>query len=357
MGASINTGMWIPPEIAMFGRQYVHKWQQKAKTLRTYSTWWQLFYTAAVTSFKWEDLPRGIDARYLESGLFFSGAMALTRRVMDSDIAPWVVARFSMEGQPDIYGNPNTIRMIAGNGQEQWKRHCNDWIKTTANQYSKETKLMVPDAVVCWDSITRLPLFDVIDLACARLAEFDVTVDQHVRANRVPYIVVAPEEGRVNAEKFFNDVDSGQPCLYLAPSAMSQLSIQVLNTGIDYIADKLLNDELKIVSQTYTALGIDNNAAAEKKERVQTAETVANNEQFLLQRMARQRARDEFSERCEEVFGIRPTATWAVPHTWESGAEDEAYQEGLEPFTQAKTSTLMFDTSSSGGDGFGTAQL
>ena len=356
--AALDTGSFIPQEVAMFGKSFTRKWQARCKQFRTYGMWWQLFYTAATTCFRWDGLPEGIDQRWVEQQLFLGGACALTKRVTGSDIAPWVVARFTTKGQLDIYNNPNTIRMISANGRKQWERHCNPWVRSKGNQNGTTAELMRPNAVICYDNLTRLPLFDAIDLACARLAEFDVTIDQNVRANRVPYIVVAPEEGRRNAEGFFNRVDSGQPCLYLAPSAMSQLSIQVLNTGVDYNVDKLLNDELKLVSQTYTLLGIDNNAAAEKKERVQTAETLANNEQFLIQRMSRQNARNDFTERCRVVFGIEPKATWAVAHPYELSGQAEGYgDKSLEPYNDSmRTGGIVLGQSSGdSGKGFGNA--
>lgn len=357
MSNGIDTSVIVPANVAMHGKSYTKKWQQRAKQYRTYGMWWQLFYTAATTCFRWEDLPDGIDQRWVEQQLFLGGAVALTKRVTDSDVAPWVAARFTPQGMLDIYNNPNTIRMISGNGRSQWIRHANPWVKSKGNQYGKYAELMHPDAAICYDNLTRLPLFDAIDLACARLAEFDVTIDQNVRAARVPYMIAVPEEGKRNAEQFFNRVDSGQPCIYLTPSAMNQLSLQVLNTGVDYVVDKLLNDELKIVSQTYTLLGIDNNAAAEKKERVQTAETLANNEQFLIQRMSRQNARNDFTEKCERVFGIRPTATWAVPHVWEQDAGGDGYgSTSLEPYSDTmRTGGTAFSYDSGSGDtgGFG----
>lgn len=319
--AVIGPDEFVPPEVAMFGNRFVRRWQASATNLRTYASWWQLFYTAAVTRFKWENMPDGVDARYLEMGLFFNGSMAMTRpSSKEVPGYPYIVANYATEGRLDLYNNPNKIRLISANGQ-QWSRHANQWIRRSGNQYARSAKLMPQNATICWDNITRLPLFNVIDLACRRLAEFDVTIDQHVRGNRVPYIFNVPEEGKGNAEEMYNKIESGQPAIYLTPTATNVMQVQVLQTGVDYAADKMLNDELKLVSQTYTALGIDNNAAAEKKERVQTAETVANNEQFMIQRESCQRARDAWSDDCERVFGIRPQAVWAVPHTWDTGED------------------------------------
>ena len=326
MGRKPDLDMFIPPEIAMFGNRFARRFQASATNLRTYWSWWQLFYTAAVTSFKWVGLPECIDERYFETGLFLNGTMAFTQRTSraSEEFHPYFVASYATEGKLDIYNNPNKLRLTTANGM-QFTRHAGPHVRRRGNQYVRRSELMQPNAVVCWDNLTRLPLFNAIDLACRRLAEFDVTIDQHVRAERVPYIFYVPEEGKANAEAMYNSIDSGQPAIFLAPASNSVITAQVLGTGVNYIADKLLNDELKIVAQTYTLLGIDNNAAAEKRERVQTAETVANNEQFLMQRAARQRARDQFCERVAEVFGLAVSCEWSVPRTWETGADGEAY--------------------------------
>lgn len=324
MGRKPNLDYFIPPEIAMFGNAYARKWQQSVKSLRTYGMWWHLFFTAATTSFTWEGLPKEIDTRYLELALFMSGQVALTKRVPDSDMLPlFVVAPFSAKGSgKDIYDNPNTILMTAANGT-QWTRHLNVWPKSTANQYSKKTEFMQPDAVAIYDNLQRSPLYNAIDLACTRLAEIDLTIDQNMRSQRVPFIITVPEEGKKNAEVMFNEINSGQPAIYMNPLSSSVIGLQVFQSGINYVVDKMLNDQLKIVSQVYTLLGIDNNAAAEKKERVQTAETLANNEQFMMQRQARQKARDMASERMSDIFGIQAHAFWSVPHVSQADGTGE----------------------------------
>ena len=333
MGRKPNLDFFIPPEVACYGNAFARKWQNSQTNLRTYWSWWQLFFTAAVSCFRWVNLPQEIDARFMEMSLFFNGSVALTQRTPSRNVpVPFVVAPFATEGMLDCYNNPNRIRLTTANGQ-QFLRNAQIHAKRTGNQYGTRTRLLPADAAICWDSVTRAPLFNAIDLACRRLAEFDVTIDQHVRAERTPYIFYVPEEGRANAEQMYNDIDSGKPAIYLAPTATGVIQAQVFQTGVSYVADKLLNDELKIVAQTFTLLGVDNNAAAEKKERVQTAETVANNEQFLLQRESRMRARKEFCERVGRTFGLVIDVEWAVPHTWESGSASEAYDESQHGMT------------------------
>lgn len=323
-----NLDYFVPPEVACYGNAFARRFQSSQTTLRTYWSWWQLFFTAALSSFEWVGLPPEIDARYLEMCLFFNGNVALTQRTSDPQaLVPYVVAPFATEGRLDCYNNPNRIRMTCANGK-QFVRHAQVHVSRQGNQHGSKSVLRKANAAICWDSLTRLPLFNVIDLACRRLSEIDVTVDQHVRAERVPYILVVPEEGRANAEQMYNDIDSGKPAIYMTVASGAVIQAQVLSTGVDYVADKLLNDELKIVAQTYTMLGIDNNAAAEKRERVQTAETLANNEQFLMQRESRLRARQEFCDSVLRTFGLPIDVRWAVPHTLELTDEGLDYSKG-----------------------------
>lgn len=343
MGRRPDLTQFIPPEVAMFGNRYAIKWQQSVKALRTYGMWWQLFFTAATTRFKWVGMPEEIDTRYLEMVLFMSGSVAVTKRVPNADKLPlFVAAPFSMQGRPDIYNNPNHIIMIAPNGI-QWRRHLNTWVRNTGNQHSSSSKLMQPDAFVIWDNLQRMPLYNSIDLICTRLAEIDLTIDQNMRSQRVPFIINVPEEGKKNAEQMFNRIDAGEPAIYLSPLTSSVVGLQVFQSGVSYNVDKMLNDQLKLVAQAYTLLGIDNNAAAEKKERVQTAETLANNEQFMIQRQSHLAAREQACDAARKVFGMEIHAEWSVPHMPETQMPDSGlkYSPSLTSYSTSDHDSLF----------------
>lgn len=350
MGRRPDPTTYIPPEVGMFGNRFARQWQQSATNLRTYASWWQLFYTAATTCFEWEGLPPEIDTRYLEQVLFCRGTAALTRYSSGKTPAGlYLVAPYSNVGMLDVYNNPNTVQLYTPNGLT-FRRHNNVWVKNTANQYARRAEVMHRDAVVCWDSLTRLPLWRQIDLLCRRLAEIDMTIDQNVRSQRVPYLITVPEEGKRNAEDFFNRIDTGQPAIYMTPAATGVMQVQVFQSGIDYVVDKMLNDELKLVSQGYTLLGIDNNAAAEKKERVQTAETLANNEQFLIQRRSRLSARaDRFCDEVRRTFGLEVSCRWAIPHFTDGDNDTYSDSPSLQPYQTQVNDGLVFSGNSNGG--------
>lgn len=304
--AMFDPAEFVPPNVACFGKRYVKRWQASVKQYRTYDYWRQLFWTAAITRFEWEGLPKGMDARYLETLLCGWGSFAATKRSTSGLMTYWA-GRMSPVGNLDLYRNPNTIDIYSPNGNRQ-RRHANWWFK--------DKEIMAPDACICWDNLTRFPTLQLIDRQAQRLADMDTTVDQHVRAMRVPYIISVDEYGKKQAQDMYNKIDSGQPAIYMNPSGMQNISVNVLQTmnKAAYAGSDILNDELKIVSAVYTMLGIDNNAAAEKKERVQTAETLANNEQFMIQRNSYLRPRQEFCGQVNDMFGWNCSVKWSVPH-------------------------------------------
>lgn len=323
---------FIPPSVACFGNKYIKRWQASTTKYLTYNYWRQLFYTAAITRFKWVGLPDGIDPRYLEVLLYGWGSFAATRRG-ESEVLPFWCGRMSPVGNKDLYNNPNKLDILSPNGFIQ-RRHANTWVDHRgSNQHANLRKVCPPNAVICWDNLSRMPLMHMIDIQASRLAEMDATVDQHARALRVPYVIAVSEGGEKNAQELYNKIAAGEPAIYQYGFNQTGLPIQTLQTmtSAGYAGDKLLNDELKIVAAVYTALGIDNNAAAEKKERVQTAETLANNEQFILQRASFMRCRQDFLDRCVEVLGeawAEAKIIWDAPHPAEGAGSGSGNGEG-----------------------------
>lgn len=303
---------FIPPDVACLGKRYVKKYQASVKNARTYAYWRQVLWTAAISRFKWVGLPEEIDDRYLEVLFNAWGCVGATKRA-DSPIAPYWIGRVNMQNVRDIYDNPNSIRILAPNGYQQ-TRHANYWVKCTGNQHGTTKKLCPPNAVVGWDNLTRISMLGILDLQAQRLAAIDTIVDQHMDAQRVPWIISVDETGKKNAEKMFNQIQSGQPAIYAYSGVAERIGAEVLQTGAVYNASSMLDDRLKIVADVYTLLGIDNNASAEKRERVQTAETVANNEQFLVQRNSFLSARRKFADKCNDLFGWDCSVEWSVRH-------------------------------------------
>ena len=314
----IDPTNFIPESVRCYGKRYIANWRKTRTTLTTYDYWRSIFIAAALSRFEWQGLPQQIDTRYLELVLLGWGSGAFTRRLPghSSDPENWWFGKVTEQGTRDIYDNPVRVDVRASNGYHK-TRHTRPWVKKIANQHKTQKVVMAADAVLVWDNDRRAPLLPYIDLQARRLAEMDAAIDTQVNALKVPYLLSVSEEGRANAEKMYNQIASGQPAIYTSPTISGVVDISVLQSmpAGNYAGDVLLNDQLKIVSAVYTMLGIDNNAAAEKKERVQTAETLANNEQFLIQRRSALLPRQRACEQLETIGLPGVSCIWAIPHT------------------------------------------
>lgn len=327
MAKAKNTdGVIVPPEIMMLGKSYASRYQADVLNFRTYSVWLNRFTEAAISCFTWENLPESIPEDYFEKMIFYRGNMALTRRknnvvdVFGNTYPDFVAAPAIPEGRLDIYGNPCKVRLIAQNG-DYWTRYASEHVDLKGTNAGLPPIISPADCAICWDSISRIPLFTPIDVYARKIAEIDRTFDLHTMAQRHPFVIEVDEEGQRGARAMFSQVKDGEPAIYVNRNAMANSTLNVLNMQVPYVGDKLQEDKKAIIGEAYTLLGIDNQQN-DKKERVQTAEVLSNNEQIAVMRMSRLKARQQFCDRANEIFGTNISVRWAIGHEFEQMPTD-----------------------------------
>jgi hypothetical protein len=79
--------------------------------------------------------------------------------------------------------------------------------------------------------------------------------------------------------------------------------VQALQTGVHFVADKLMAYKHNLWNEAMTFLGIGN-AKQDKKERLVEAEVSANDEQIQSSRYVMLRARQEACEKINDMFGL-----------------------------------------------------
>lgn len=323
--AKSNEPVYIPPEIMMLGKSYASRYQADLLNLRTYSVWLNRFIEAAISCFTWEGLPNSIPPDYFEKMIFFRGNMALTRRqnnvidVLGNTFPDYVAAPATPEGKLDIYGNPCKVRLVSQNG-DYWTRYASEHVQL-GHSRDVPPVIMQPDCAICWDSMSRIPLFNPIDVYARKIAEIDRTFDLHTMAQRHPFIIEVDEEGQRGARAMFSNIKDGEPAIYVNRNAMQNTTLNVLNMQVPYVGDKLIQDKKAIIGEAYTLLGIDNQQN-DKRERVQTAEVLSNNEQIAVMRMSRLKARQQFCDRANEIFGTNISVKWSIGHEFEQMPTD-----------------------------------
>lgn len=279
-------------------------WDTDKMNVEEYIFWRDYLTTLALSQFEWVNLPREIDARYIELTLLMQGFGAFFEK------APGVLAfcQGSQSEMLDMYYNPQEVILVASNGSGTWKRRCNDLVEYDAGgtPYVAEQ-----NAVACFDNMLRHPMMRYIELYAHRISRVDRITDVNALAQLTPWILQTDEQGRSDVINYFKQIAGCEPAVMVMNTLAIDTTAGVLNTGAPYVADKLHDLIGDLVSDCLNMLGVDN-IVGEKRERLLTSESDSNNEQLALTRRSRLECRQKAAERCNELFGTDISVKWAA---------------------------------------------
>ena len=253
-------------------------WESGAMNKRTYQQYFDRLVDIAISSFKWENLPEGIDPRFLEITLFYNGQIAFFK---DDEMGVMLALPFSNNGLMDVYNNPVSFRAYANNG------------------YQKE--LTNQDAVICYNNMMRKnSVFDTEQYAY-RLYQLERTLDVNINAQKTPVLVRCSENQRLVLKNLYMKYDGNQPFIF-GDKDLDLKSLQVLKTDAPYLVDKLQQAKNALWNEALTYFGVAN-VTSEKKERLITDEVSRGMGGVFAARHSRLKARQKAAEAVNAMFG------------------------------------------------------
>lgn len=303
-----------------YGKKYARSMlnRDQAYDVWQYQYWERYLKTLALSCFKWEGLPSSIPSRAIEWILLHFGAGAFF-----SEDGGMLFAQMAPSDNWNMYYDPNRIMLTAPNGKI-WERHCHGWIDDDNRWHDR-------DAAMIYDNELRVPLLSMIQGYARRIAEYDRIIDVNVKAQLTPFIVYGNETSKGTRKKAIKRLDTNAQYIELnSDLPANETMIGVLNTAAPVVFQQIQAEKRELINEAITAIGIDNNPQAEKRERVNTHEAISNNEQIYISRNSRLKARKDACVLLNEIFGIEADVTYCVPHVFdtsmmEGGAEDDLY--------------------------------
>lgn len=287
----------------MFGRDYLKSlYPMDGSSFDEHAQarfWMNIFTNMALSTIKWNNLPDSIDPRALEYILLHFGCGAAF-----VDNGQLLFAQATYADQVNMYYNPNSVLLTAPSGQ-QWTRHAEPHVQVMDDG---ETQILDPDAAVAWDNILRAPLMPMLRNYAKRMAHYDAIMDTNIEAQLTPWIIAAPPEGKRNAKEWQHRLFKGKKFI---PVNEGSTLPYTLDTKAPYVAGNIKDLQRTIMNEVLTLIGVDN-ANVDKRERVQTAEVISNNDQVMSMREARLKPRVQFAERCNAMFGTDISVEWGL---------------------------------------------
>lgn len=230
--------------------------------------------------FKWNNLPNGIDEKWIERYLFSEGACMFYK---DNRFG-FMVAKIGTTGPLNYYDEPTTIMPYATN-----------YI------YEGETLTNNVNAVIIRNNDEMLPTAPTIQLYSYKLTNIDRTIDTNIMAMKMPLIIKCSDKQRLSFKNAINQRNENEPVIY-ADKSMDTDTMSVLKTDAPIVFPQLQIQKHAVWNECMTFLGI-NNANMDKRERLVDDEVQANNEQVQASEDVMLKARQQACKEINRIFG------------------------------------------------------
>lgn len=233
----------------------------------------------ALNRYKWENLPDGIESRYIEQMLYDNGECAF----FDHPDFGLCVLRSSARENLNIYGEPT---------------------KLTLSGFNEHRTVMMDDCVRILNNDLARPTLPNIIYYAKRMAEVDDIIMQNLRQQRVPYLFATNENNRLTVNNLYERMYQGEPAIFIDKEMLKgePENIMVLAVQAPYLVDKLQIQKQEMERELLTFLGINN--TLEKKERLLVDETNSNNQFIKMSSDLGFKARQKACEEINVKYGL-----------------------------------------------------
>ena len=236
----------------------------------------------ALNRYKWENLPNGIESRYIEQMLYDNGECAL----FDHPDFGLTVLRSSSRENLNIYGEPT---------------------KLTLTGFNEHRTVMMDECVRILNNDLGLPTQENILYYARRMAEIDDIIMQNLRQQRVPYLFATDSNNEFSLKNLYEKMYQGEQAIFVDKEMLNGQpeNIMVIPTLAPYLVDKLQIQKQEMERELLTFLGINN--TLEKKERLLQDETNSNNQFIKMSSDIGFKQRQLACEMMNEMFNLNVT--------------------------------------------------
>ena len=259
----------------------------------------------ALNRYRWENLPNGIESRYIEEMLYDNGECAM----FDHPDLGLCVLRSSSRENLNIYGEPT---------------------KLTLSGFNEHRTVMMDECVRIMNNDLALPTLPNIVYYARRMAEIDDIIMQNLRQQRVPYLFATDENNAFSMKSLYDRIYQGEPAIFIDKEMLKgePENIMVIPTVAPYLVDKLQIQKQEMERELLTFLGINN--TLEKKERLIVDETNSNNQFIKMASDIGFKQRQLACEQINEMFGLNVRVVETQDEFQQEVMEDGKLYDGIE---------------------------
>ena len=236
----------------------------------TFTDYLNRFKKVALSVFEWVNLPKSMNAQWLEKCLYYNGMATLLK---DKNYG-FINTNCCSNGKLNIYGLPTNLNCYSFEYQTNRKLYTG--LMTGLTEAQKEAREFY-ECILVQNNWDRTPTAGSMELFALRLYEAERTADVNIKAQKTPVMVLVDEEQRLMMENLYNQYDGNRPFIFGDKKQLGSDILRAIKTDAPFIADKIIDYKKEIWNEALTFLGI-NNIMVDKKERLITDEANSNND-------------------------------------------------------------------------------
>ena len=257
----------------------------------------------ALSLFKWDNLPNGINEKWIEKYLFSYGECM----IFNDFEKGLMISRVTTNGV-NQYDEPIYLKPYATN-------YVND--KFYLNEL---------EAILIRNNDLSIPTEMKVQLFAYRLSDITRTQDININAQKTPILIKCTEKQRLSLKNVYTQYSGNEPVIF-GDKNLDMNDIDVVNTNAPIVFDKLQIQKHQIMNEFLTFIGV-NNANMDKRERLVDDEVQANNEQVECFFNTMLKAREDACKKINDLFGTnikvsKRIESWSFYDDSEGNSEDD----------------------------------
>ena len=265
----------------------------------TYVDYCNRFRRIALSMFEWVNLPKTMNARFLELSLYYNGKAALLK----DEKYGFINTKCAGTGYVNIYGLPTKLNCYSYSFNSQRELYIG--LNPFDNEKEREEKEN-EQCILVQNNWESLPTVSSMELFSWRIYNAERVCDINIQAQKTPVLLIADETQRLFLENLYQQYNGNQPFIFGDKDQLGDKTMKAINTQAPYVADKIMDYKKEIWNEALTFLGV-NNIMLEKKERLVTDEANSNNEVINLNLQSFLAPRQEACRQFNEKFGLTGT--------------------------------------------------
>ena len=265
----------------------------------TFIDYLERFKKVALSVFEWVNLPKSMNAMWLEKCLYYNGQASLLK---DKRFG-FINTNCCTNGDLNIYGLPVNFNCYSF-GYDSNRKLYTGLIEGLTDAQKEQREFY--ECILVQNNWDRTPTAGSMELFAYRLYEAEQTAMVNIKAQKTPVLLLVDETQRLTMENMYSQYDGNKPFIFGDKKNLNPDSLRSIKTDAPFIADKIIDYKKEIWNEALTFLGI-NNIMVDKKERLITDEANSNNELINLNLQSYLAPRQEACRQFNEKFGLTGT--------------------------------------------------